>query len=117
MIKTSFLITHDINHIVILGTPVINLITPYTVDHDDISFKYFQHNLLFSFIDQPHTRELNTISKLQKPLMSDFLIAEFLAGLQKPPVAPKKKDKEVLEKESKTTSSKHSATSKQIKSW
>ena len=55
MIKTSFLIAPDINHMVILGTPFISLITPYTVNHNGISFEYLQNNLIFSFIDQPHT--------------------------------------------------------------
>ena len=96
---------------VILGTPFINLITPYTVDHDDISFKYFQKHLFFSFIDQRETRKLNTLSNLQKPFMSNFLITEFLAGLQKPLMAPKKG------KEVKDTSSKQSTTSKPIKLW
>ena len=37
--KTSFILTNDIHHAVILGTPFINLITPYTVNYDSISFK------------------------------------------------------------------------------
>ena len=86
MIRTSFLITFDINHMVILGTPFINLITPFTADHNNISFKYFHHNLFFPFIDEPPTRELNTIhheyiSNLQKLIMSNFLTTEFFAGL------------------------------------
>ncbi|KAH9801918.1 hypothetical protein KPL71_001205 [Citrus sinensis] len=32
--KTSFVLTNDIHHVVILGTPFINLITPYTVNYD-----------------------------------------------------------------------------------
>jgi len=37
--RTSFLLTNDIHHAVILGTHFINLITPYTVNYDSISFK------------------------------------------------------------------------------
>ncbi|KAH9649499.1 hypothetical protein KPL70_026003 [Citrus sinensis] len=32
--KTSFVITNDIHHAIILGTPFINLITPYAVNYD-----------------------------------------------------------------------------------
>ncbi|KAH9686113.1 hypothetical protein KPL70_014237 [Citrus sinensis] len=32
--KTSFVLTNDIHHAIILGTPFINLITPYTVNYD-----------------------------------------------------------------------------------
>ena len=49
--------------------------------------------------------------------MSDLLTTDFLTGLKKPLMAPKKKGKEIQEKESKTTSSKLSANSKPIKSW
>ena len=60
-IKTSFLITRDINHMVILGTPFINLITPYKVSHLGISFKHNSHKLLFPFLEQRKTRELNIL--------------------------------------------------------
>ncbi|KAH9769837.1 hypothetical protein KPL71_012161 [Citrus sinensis] len=33
--KTSFVLTNDIHHAIILGTPFINLITPYAVNYDD----------------------------------------------------------------------------------
>ncbi|KAH9667484.1 protein LOW PSII ACCUMULATION 3 [Citrus sinensis] len=32
--KTSFVLTNDIHHAIILGTPFINLITPYAVNYD-----------------------------------------------------------------------------------
>ncbi|KAH9653688.1 hypothetical protein KPL70_027479 [Citrus sinensis] len=35
----SFVLTNDIHHAAILGTPFINLITPCTVNYDSISFK------------------------------------------------------------------------------
>ena len=37
--RTSFLLTNDIHHVVILVTPFINLITHYTVNYDGITFK------------------------------------------------------------------------------
>ena len=54
--KISFLLTNDIHHAVILGTPFINLITPYTVDYDGITFKAKNKKLKFSFIEKPKTR-------------------------------------------------------------
>ncbi|KAH9681064.1 hypothetical protein KPL71_026798 [Citrus sinensis] len=33
--KTSFVLTNNIHHAIILGTPFINLITPYAVNYDD----------------------------------------------------------------------------------
>ncbi|KAH9698194.1 hypothetical protein KPL71_023924 [Citrus sinensis] len=37
--KTSFVLTNDIHHAIILGTPFINLITPYAVNYDAILTK------------------------------------------------------------------------------
>ena len=59
--RTSFLLTNDIHHTVILGTPFINLITPYTVNYDSISFKAKTKKLVFSFIEKPKTRNLNIV--------------------------------------------------------
>ena len=59
--KTSFLLTNDIHHTVILGTPFINLITPYTVNYDSISFKAKSKKLVFPFIEKPKTRNLNIV--------------------------------------------------------
>ena len=59
--RTSFLLTNDSYHIVILGTPFINLITPYTVNYDSISFKAKNNKLIFPFIEKTKTRNLNTI--------------------------------------------------------
>ena len=59
--RTSFLLTNDIHHTVILGTPFINLITPYTVGYDGIIFKMKNKKLKFSFLEKPKTRNLNII--------------------------------------------------------
>ena len=48
--RTSFILTNDIHHAVILGTPFINLITPYTVNYDSISFKVKNKKIIFPFI-------------------------------------------------------------------
>ena len=59
--RTSFLLTNDIHHSVILGTPFINLITPYTVNYDNISFEAKTKKLVFPFIEKPKTRNLNIV--------------------------------------------------------
>ena len=59
--KTSFVLTNDIHHAVILGTPFINLITPYTVNYDGISFKAKNKRFVFPFIEKPKTRNLNIV--------------------------------------------------------
>ncbi|KAH9704874.1 hypothetical protein KPL70_011636 [Citrus sinensis] len=59
--KTSFVLTNDIHHAVILGTPFINLITPYTVNYDSISFKVKDKKFVFPFIEKPKTRNLNIV--------------------------------------------------------
>ena len=59
--RTSFLLTNDIHHTVILGTPFISLITPYTVNYDSISFKAKNQKLVFPFIEKPKTRNLNIV--------------------------------------------------------
>ncbi|KAH9679745.1 hypothetical protein KPL71_026254 [Citrus sinensis] len=59
--KTSFVLTNDIHHAIILGTPFINLITPYPVNYDGIYFKAKSKELAFSFIEKPKTRNLNIV--------------------------------------------------------
>ncbi|KAH9779649.1 hypothetical protein KPL71_007778 [Citrus sinensis] len=59
--KTSFVLTNDIHHAIILGTPFINLITPYAVNYDGIYFKAKSKELAFSFIEKPKTRNLNIV--------------------------------------------------------
>ena len=44
-----------------MGTPFINLITPYTVNYDSISFKAKKNKLIFPFIEKPKTRNLNIV--------------------------------------------------------
>ena len=46
-LKTSFLLVSDISYSVILGTPFINLITPYMVTHNSIDYK--DDNIFISF--------------------------------------------------------------------
>ena len=61
LIKTAFVLTDDIYQNVILGTPFINLITPYKVVDDKISFKNQNIKLSFKFLETPKKRSLNLI--------------------------------------------------------
>ncbi|RID58712.1 hypothetical protein BRARA_F01989 [Brassica rapa] len=61
LIKTAFILTDDIYQNVILGTPFINLITPYKVMDDKISFKNQNIKLSFKFLETPRKRSLNLI--------------------------------------------------------
>src|SRR5262249_22515329 len=60
-IKNLFIIVSEIHHMVILGSPFINTITPYSVDHNGFSTKIKNKKLTFSFIEKPKTRNLNLI--------------------------------------------------------
>ena len=59
--RISFILTNDIHHTVILGTPFISLITPYTVNYDSISFKAKNRKLIFPFIEKPTIKNLNIV--------------------------------------------------------
>ena len=60
-LKTSFLLVSDISYSVILGTPFINLITPYMVTHNSIDYKDDNAFISFSFLEKPKTRQLNFV--------------------------------------------------------
>ena len=54
-----FIVTNDINHIVILSTPFINMISPYKTNHESIISKINGLKLVFPFLEKPKTRNLN----------------------------------------------------------
>jgi len=60
-LKTFFFVTKDINHTIILGTPFIDMITPYKAHHDCITSKINSIKLVFSFLEKSKTRNLNLI--------------------------------------------------------
>lgn len=51
----------NIHHLVILGTPFINLITPFSVKYDKISSKAQNGRLNFPFLEKSKSRNLNII--------------------------------------------------------
>jgi hypothetical protein len=60
-LKTFFVVTKDINHTIILGTPFIDVITPYQAHHDCITSMINNIKLVFSFLEKFKTRTLNLI--------------------------------------------------------
>jgi hypothetical protein len=60
-LKTFFVVTKDINHTIILGTPFIDMITPYKAHHDCITSKINNIKLVFPFLEKSKTRNLNLI--------------------------------------------------------
>ena len=61
-IKTVLVLLSDIQHTVILGTPFIHTITPYTVHFDHISSNSFSSKLTFPFVEKPRTRTLDLLN-------------------------------------------------------
>jgi hypothetical protein len=60
-LKTFFIVTKDINHTIILGTPFIDMITPYQAHHNCITSKINNTKLIFPFLKKSKTRNLNLI--------------------------------------------------------
>jgi hypothetical protein len=60
-LKTFFVVTKDINHTIILGTPFIDMITPYQALHNCITSKINSIKLVFPFLEKSKTRNLNLI--------------------------------------------------------
>ena len=60
-LKNLFILVKDLRSLVILGTPFINLITPYKVNERGIYFKARNSKLAFPFIKKPKKRNLNLI--------------------------------------------------------
>jgi hypothetical protein len=60
-LKTFFVVTKDINHTIILGTPFIDMIIPYQAHHDCITSKINSIKLVFPFLEKSKTRNLTLI--------------------------------------------------------
>jgi hypothetical protein len=54
-LKIFFVVTKDINHTIILGTPFIDMITPYKALHDYITSKINSIKLVFLFLEKSKT--------------------------------------------------------------
>ena len=51
-LKNFFVIINDINHIVILDTPFIDMISPYKTSHESITSKFNGSKLVFPFLEK-----------------------------------------------------------------
>jgi hypothetical protein len=51
-LKTFFVVTKDINHTIIIGTPFIDMITPYQAHHNCITSKINNIKLVFPFLEK-----------------------------------------------------------------
>jgi len=60
-LQNFFVVTNDINHTIILGTPFIDMITPYKINYENIISKINGLKLVFTFLKKPKTRNLNLI--------------------------------------------------------
>ena len=60
-LKNLFILAKDLHSMVILGTPFINLITPYKVNEQGICFKARNEKQVFPFVEKPKKRNLNLI--------------------------------------------------------
>ncbi|ESQ29477.1 hypothetical protein EUTSA_v10024111mg, partial [Eutrema salsugineum] len=96
-IKTAFVLTDDIYQNVILGTPFINLITPYKVMDDSISFKTQNKKLNYSTIKKEILSIVLCIQKFQSDLLNNFFLLRIDC----------KSVKDVLQKDVKHLASKH----------
>jgi hypothetical protein len=54
-LKIFFVVTKDINHTIILGTPFIDMITPYKALHDYITSRINSIKLVFLFLEKSKT--------------------------------------------------------------
>jgi len=59
ILKTFFVVTNDINHIVILGTIFSDMIIPYKTGYENITSKINGLKLVFLLLEKPKTRNLN----------------------------------------------------------
>lgn len=88
LIKTPFVMVSNISHSVIFGTPFMNIITPYIVKHEKISFKIKEETFDFLFLEEPKTRNLNLI---RANSIYHHEISTLIKGREKGPSPPQAK--------------------------
>ena len=60
-IKTSFLLVKNISHQIVLGTPFLTQLYPFSVDSQGLRTKYNNQNILFEFIKGIEIKEINQV--------------------------------------------------------
>ncbi|KAK2370424.1 hypothetical protein QL285_083475 [Trifolium repens] len=62
--KTHFLLVKNIHQHIILGTPFLSLLYPFTVSHEAITSNALGREVIFRFFEAPRTKDLNTVQNL-----------------------------------------------------
>ena len=60
-IKTSFLLIKNISHQIVLGTPFLTLLYPFSIDNQGLKTKYNNQDILFEFIKGIEVKEINQV--------------------------------------------------------
>ena len=61
MLQNFFLYSKNIQETIILGTPFLSLLYPFSIDNIAITTKSIDHEIKFKLLDQPKIRDLNFI--------------------------------------------------------
>ena len=69
--KTSFSLVKDLTTDIILGTPFISLLKPFTVNDEGIITKTLSQNIIFKFISKPKEKIINFLDKEINNLISN----------------------------------------------
>ena len=60
-IKTSFLLVKNISHQIVLGTPFLTQLYPFSIDSQGLKTKYNNQEILFEFIKGIEVKEINQV--------------------------------------------------------
>ena len=60
-IKTSFLLVKNISHQIVLGTPFITQLYPFSINSQGLKTKYNNQNILFEFIKGIEVKQINQV--------------------------------------------------------
>ena len=62
-ISTTFILVKNLNQPVILGTPFLSLIQPFSVTHNGLSTSLMNEPILFQLIHQPMETEIHSLKE------------------------------------------------------
>ncbi|KAM7510610.1 hypothetical protein LguiB_009485 [Lonicera macranthoides] len=62
-IRTTFILVKNLSQRIILGTPFLKLIEPFTKEEDGVATYFDNRKILFKFITKPRTKEVNEIKE------------------------------------------------------
>ena len=77
--KTSFLLVKDLTTGIILGTPFISLLKPFTVINEGITTKTPNQEIIFKFISKPKEKIINFLEKkVNNPILDKWNQIKYL---------------------------------------